>query len=96
MVTRNIKQHHFSDPPHNTVRGSEIRRSPVDVANISYPSIQKKHTSQVVVWDFSHQQYDVFNLRSSKIPDVYGEGVKGRDGLLVSSAGPVGPGDEKS
>ena len=60
------------------------------------PVFKKKHTSQVVVWDFSHQQYDAFNLRSSKIPDVYGEGVKGRDGLLVSSAGPVGIGDEEN
>ena len=38
-----------------TVDGSEIRRSPVEVGNLSR-YFQSFFTSQVVVWDFSHQQ----------------------------------------
>ena len=34
----------------------KIRRSPVDMVNI--PLFPGFHTSQVVVWDFFHQQYE--------------------------------------
>ena len=39
----------------DTVDGSEIRRSPVDMANI--PLFTGFYTSPVVVWDVFHQQY---------------------------------------
>jgi len=38
-----------------TVDGSAIRRSPVEVGSLSY-YLQGFYTSQVVVWDFFHQQ----------------------------------------
>ena len=40
-----------------TVDGSEIRRSPVEVGSLSQ-YLEGFYTSQVVVWDFFHQQYD--------------------------------------
>ncbi len=42
-----------------TVDGSEIRRSPVEVGSLSMfiPLFTVVYTSQVVVWDFFHQQY---------------------------------------
>jgi len=44
----------------DTVDGSEIRRSPVDMVNIPlFTGFYMLYTSQVVVWDFfhDHQQY---------------------------------------
>ena len=40
----------------NTVDGSEIRRSPVEVGSLSH-YLQGFCTSQVVLWDFFHQRY---------------------------------------
>ena len=41
-----------------TVDGSEIRRSPVEVGSLSHYLQGLFFTSQVVVWDFFHQQYN--------------------------------------
>ena len=40
----------------STVDGSEIRPSQVEVDSLSH-YLQGLYTSQVVVWDFFHQQY---------------------------------------
>ena len=42
----------------HTVDGSEIRRSPVEVGRLSH-YLHGFYTSQVVVWDVFHQQYDL-------------------------------------
>ena len=41
----------------HTIDGSEIRHPPVE-GTVVYPAIYRvRDTSQVVVWDFFHQQY---------------------------------------
>ena len=48
---------HYYFQPFPTVDGSEIRHPPVEVT-VVYPIIYRVwDTSQVVVWDFVHQQY---------------------------------------
>ena len=39
-----------------SVDGSDIRRSPVEGKVVHLPSFKGFYTSQVVVWDFFHQQ----------------------------------------
>ena len=40
-----------------TVDGSEIRLAPIEVGSLFHYIVTWFYTSQVVVWDFFHQQY---------------------------------------
>ena len=52
----------------DTVDGSEIRRSPVDMVNIPlFTGFYMLYTSQVVVWDFFHDHPTVSNHYSFNI-----------------------------
>ncbi len=45
------------------VDGSEIRRSPVEVGSLSHYLRRVLALSQVIVWDFFHQQYVAFSKK---------------------------------
>ena len=54
----------------HTVDGSEIRRSPVEVGSF-YPLFIGFKTSQVVVWDFYHQQYGFLGFIDSYLVNAF-------------------------